>query len=181
MNPVFTSRSQAGQDQWVYDTLVKPFGFFRGVFLDIGASHPIVINNSKALEEIGWTGILLDHDPKFAQECAAQRKSVFVCDDATLVDWTTLLRKHGFDANRIDYVSLDTDPVTNLALMNLIKHDVRFRCATIEHDRYRFGDRQRNEMRSVLLQSGYKLERADVAATGYGEFEDWWIWSETDE
>lgn len=54
--------SQCRQDEYVYTT------FFNekkdGYFVDIGAHDGITFSNSKAFEELGWTGVCAEPNPK---------------------------------------------------------------------------------------------------------------------
>ena len=53
--------SEIGQDKWV---IFKMFpGVRDGVFLDVGSGHGTIGSNTKALEELGWTGICVDPFP----------------------------------------------------------------------------------------------------------------------
>lgn len=53
--------SEIGQDKWV---VVKIFPDVRnGFFLDVGSGHGTIGSNTKALEELGWTGICVDPFP----------------------------------------------------------------------------------------------------------------------
>ena len=53
--------SEIGQDKWV---AVKMFpGVTDGFFLDVGSGHGTIGSNTKALEELGWTGICVDPFP----------------------------------------------------------------------------------------------------------------------
>ena len=53
--------SEIGQDKWV---IFKMFpGVRNGVFLDVGSGHGTIGSNTKALEELGWTGICVDPFP----------------------------------------------------------------------------------------------------------------------
>lgn len=53
--------SEIGQDKWV---IVKMFpGVTDGFFLDVGSGHGTIGSNTKALEELGWTGICVDPFP----------------------------------------------------------------------------------------------------------------------
>lgn len=58
-------QSQCGQDwfidQWVFPHLEK------GVFVDVGANHPIEINNTYFFEKKGWTGIAFEPQEELAQ------------------------------------------------------------------------------------------------------------------
>ena len=162
-----TSHSKAGQD--IFAHRLVPGG---GTFLDIGSNHPTVINNTFALEQIGWGGLLLDND-EYCRQISTIRQAPFIFGDVTKTDWGTLLHAHGLDIQPIDYVALDVDSATLAALANLLKYNVRFHCATIEHDSYRFGPGPRDEMRRLMVEAGYMLLCEDVHDDGVA-FEDWW-------
>ncbi len=56
-----TYPSEIGQDKWV---IFKMFpGVKDGFFLDVGSGPGTIGSNSKALEELGWTGICVDPFP----------------------------------------------------------------------------------------------------------------------
>jgi hypothetical protein len=74
----------------------------------------------------------------------------------------------------MDYLSLDVDGATEDTLRGLLASGIRFRCATVEHDRYRFGQEKADRIRAQLLGAGYMLICKDVTNGGY-PFEDWWI------
>ena len=53
--------SEIGQDKWV---IFKMFpGVRNGFFLDVGSGHGTIGSNTKALEELGWTGVCVDPFP----------------------------------------------------------------------------------------------------------------------
>jgi FkbM family methyltransferase len=53
--------SEIGQDKWV---IVRMFpGVRDGFFLDVGSGHGTIGSNTKAIEELGWTGICVDPFP----------------------------------------------------------------------------------------------------------------------
>jgi hypothetical protein len=168
----FISSSQAAQDAWVFATLAQ---LRTGFFVDLGCSHPFEINNTWALERIGWRGLLVDTDHDAVAQCMRHRD--IGGDGRVIAHRADLTQPHDFwdwVPPTIDYLSLDIDDRTFDALQ-LIPHDrVRFRCATIEHDTYRLGPAMRDAMRSYLQQLGYTLARADVEHEGYS-FEDWWV------
>jgi hypothetical protein len=168
----FVSCSQAGQDQFVYDTLVKPAQLFNGTFLDIGCGHPVEFNNTYALEQLGWMGLLVDND-EYCCSLSKARKSPYVQADSTSADWAALIRHHFADRRVIDYLSLDVNGATLKTLEHLPLHAVRFRIITIEHDKYRFGPEPQRKMQAILLGAGYTLLREDVADKGF-PFEDWY-------
>lgn len=81
----------------------------------------------------------------------------------------------------MDYLSVDIDENSALALKKLPLDDYRFNVITIEHDAYRFNDSLRNEEREILLGSNYILLFPNVLVPlgcGMGPdlpFEDWWV------
>lgn len=170
--PSFISRSQAGQDRWVEAILVTAMGIRDGSFLDIGACHPVELSNTYGLEQIGWRGLLVDNDPGAVALCQQHRQSRVVQGDATALDWQELL--HRDFGHLIDYLSLDVDGATEDTLRGLLASGIRFRCATVEHDRYRFGQDKADRIRAQLLAAGYELICKDVTSEGH-PFEDWWV------
>jgi FkbM family methyltransferase len=58
--------SEIGQDKWV---IFKMFpGVTNGFFLDVGSGHGTIGSNTKALEELGWTGICVDPFPTHMED-----------------------------------------------------------------------------------------------------------------
>lgn len=53
--------SEIGQDKWVIFRMFP--GVTNGFFLDVGSGHGTIGSNTKALEELGWTGICVDPFP----------------------------------------------------------------------------------------------------------------------
>ena len=56
-----TYPSEIGQDKWVIGRMFP--GVTNGFFLDVGSGHGTIGSNTKALEELGWTGICVDPFP----------------------------------------------------------------------------------------------------------------------
>lgn len=165
--------SQAGQTQWAFDRLVgsrAPVPSSR-TFLDIGANHPVQINNTIGLELLGWRGILIDNDSYCVDLCRQHRKSPVYEADSTKFDYAALPIKD------FDYLSLDVDAATLDTLRKVMADGITFRCATIEHDLYRFGPGPRDAMRDLLERAGYCVDKADVSHPGSPNcpYEDWWI------
>jgi hypothetical protein len=173
----FVSHSQAGQDQWVYDLLVEPEQLFDGTFLDIGSNDPVKLNNTYALEQLGWHGFLVDAVTDYWDATYRERNSPFILADARSIQWHGVLRNYA--PGVFDYLSLDVDAATLGALVNLLEAGVRWRTATIEHDAYLVGDRPRKAIREEMKAHGYTLVRADVEVVcpdGVRRpFEDWWV------
>lgn len=67
--------SQFGQDQY----LLKLAGDKKLNYLEIGANHPIRLNNTLLLEESGWSGISIDPLKKYEQLWESARKNRFIC------------------------------------------------------------------------------------------------------
>ena len=152
------SYSQAGQDIFVRRILGENKPRF---FLDIGCAGD-QYSNTLALEQEGWTGILVDVD-----DTAKGRKTPFVRGDATKIRLPL--------PDYVDYLSLDIDFGTYDALVNILSHGVKFGIITIEHDAYRFGDELRVPERALLNAAGYTLICADVCGIPEAPFEDWWV------
>jgi hypothetical protein len=53
--------SEIGQDKWVIFRMFP--GERHGFFLDVGSGHGTIGSNTKALEDLGWTGICVDPFP----------------------------------------------------------------------------------------------------------------------
>ena len=72
--------SEVGQDKWLIETVYprKRSGFF----LDVGSGHGTIGSNTKALEEIGWTGICIDPFPKHMEGRTCQMLKEVVFDKA---------------------------------------------------------------------------------------------------
>jgi hypothetical protein len=53
--------SQFGEDRYIYNNIDLPE---KGIFVDVGAGHPIYLSNTYFFEKNGWTGVCIDADPK---------------------------------------------------------------------------------------------------------------------
>ena len=170
MNPFQSQSWQAQQDIFVHDRLGDT-----GTFLDIGACEPKDLSNTYALEQVGWTGTLIEAGPEQCARLRAQRTARVIHADATKVDWAALYPSPVL----IDYLSLDIDDATLPCLQRMpLIGKLRFKIITIEHDAYRLGNGPRDAMRAILSAAGYHLERADVCSAQGGPtnpFEDWWV------
>ena len=165
------SNSQVGQDLFAKSIAQ------RATFLDIGAGDPVRISNTKALEDLGWTGILCDIEHN--ERLRTERKAHGVYGDFFAQDWKAILHDFAPDG-RIGYLSLDLEPpgLTLLALCGLPLDQVRFDCITVEHDLYRGNRGIRSAMRGILHDAGYELVAPDVCVSVNGKnlpFEDWWV------
>lgn len=161
----FESRSQCGQDEFAWEVSGRKKD---GTFLDIGASDAVVINNTYALEQIGWIGHLFDISDAAQKSAIIERTSPF-----HLIDVTNPAIAGLIPSGWIDYLSLDVDAASLDALKALPLYRTTFGAITIEHDAYRFGGGYRKEMREILQKAGYKLVCSNISDQGM-PFEDWW-------
>lgn len=163
-----TFHSQAGQDAWIHVLIPEPFG----AFLDVGCGHPIVTSNTFALEQLGWRGLCID-SADLGALYTAHRISPFVRADATTCDYRALLITAG-RTSYLDYLSLDVDAAQITALRRILNSSLLFRAATIEHDRYRYGQPAADQIRELMTDAGYVIAHQDVSMNGL-PFEDWWV------
>ena len=64
--------SQFEQDKFVYENYFQ--GKTDGYFVDIGAHDGTTFSNSKFYEELGWTGVCVEPNPKVFETLQADRK-----------------------------------------------------------------------------------------------------------
>jgi len=164
----FNCHSQAGQSRWVWETLEhKTDGFY----VDIGCNDAQFHSNTYALEQQGWTGILVD----IVGGCESRKGTFILSDAANPNERLKLNYKHL--PTVVDYLSLDCDEAT-LGAFNALPWDrVTFRCITLETDLYRKGPEDRDKMRTMLRAMGYEIVAEDVVvewpAGTFVEYEDW--------
>ena len=65
--------SQFGEDRYIFEHLNLPE---RGVFVDVGAGHPVHLSNTYFFERNGWTGVCIDADPKQYELLKKERANV---------------------------------------------------------------------------------------------------------
>ena len=153
--------SQAGQDDFVLSLIPS------GKYLEIGASHPIAINNTYLLEQHGWEGLSIDIDASNQSEWNRVRKNRLMICDALAYPYAL----HG----NVDYLQIDIEPSDQSlrCLIKILTAGLKFKVLTFEHDHYAGGD-VREVSRELLTNAGYHLSHPDVS-TGGLIFEDWWI------
>jgi hypothetical protein len=166
------SNSQAKQDVFVQSLSKKN----NGLFFDIGSHHPIRINNTYALEQIGWKGYLFDIDNSWEFLTTQTRRSKFICTDVRSYNWDLFLEQEGIVGSTFDYLSFDVDEASLVTLKRFPFEKIKFNICTVEHDRYRFGLDVATEMRRIMTDNGYKLLCKDICNDGY-PYEDWYVHS----
>lgn len=160
----------AWQDRFVEELLVKPDGMINGSFIDIGCYHPS--SNTLSLEELGWSGILIDRNPVVKQQTPT-RKNQYWIGDSTIYPWEGKLH--------VNYLSLDVDEASLATLEHIPLNDITFDIITIEHDHYAYQNEElspRIKMRKILSRHGYHLVCSNVCDIINGKkspFEDWWV------
>lgn len=165
------SKSQAGQDLFVYAVTRKT----NGTFLEIGGCDPIKINNTYELEKMGWTGYSFDIDPNLSYPFFLNRKNCqFTVADVTKFDWNRFINENNLLNKTIDYLSFDVDDASLPTLRRFPFDKLKFNVMTVEHDRYRFGQAVANEMRSIIMPYGYELICKDIQNDDL-PYEDWYV------
>ncbi len=167
----FQSRSQAGQDLWVWEmTEHKTDGFY----VDIGCNDPVFHSNTYALEKVGWNGLLVD----VVGGCE-QRKGTFIKCDAAHPNERLRLN---YDQLPLvtDFLSLDVDDALIPVFASLPWDKVVFRTICIEHDAYHKGCENRDKVRALMKAMRYHLCCADVKvewpeSDSRSAFEDWYV------
>ena len=72
--------SEIGQDKWVLGKIFP--GVANGFFLDVGSGHGTIGSNTKALEDLGWTGICIDPFPSHMEGRTCRMDKVVVSSTA---------------------------------------------------------------------------------------------------
>jgi hypothetical protein len=174
------SNSQIGQDLFVLKHLANKRN---GIFVDIGAGHPIKINNTYLLEkDYEWSGISLDYghgkaygckklsDDEYKKLWKSNRKTPLILCDALSVDFNQLFKEHNLP-NEIDYLDLDIEPpkATLECLFKIPFDKYKINIITFEHDDYK--DKTNKEPgRNFLLKLGYIYVQSNATRQ-----EDWYI------
>jgi len=173
------SYSQLGQDIFVENILKNKKN---GIFLDIGGSEPIHINNTYLLEKKhGWKGISIDINEEYKTKWndSDRDSSGFIVSDALIIDYDKLiLNLLEFNKkDRIDYLSIDLEPpaITLELLLKFPLDKCRFSVITFEHDLYRGNQHILDKSRELFIKNNYKLVVDNI-----NNQEDWWIDSNYD-
>ena len=153
------SYSQLNQDIFVDTVLQQDSGFF----IEAGCGDGHTLSNTLALEEIGWTGLLIDIDKDLLEKCLKLRSknSNVLKLDLSRVALFDVLR--AFNAPKIiDYLSIDIDDYSLAPLVGFPFEEYSVKVITFEHDAYRFGSQLQTPSRKFLKEKGFKLICKDV-------------------
>jgi hypothetical protein len=72
--------SEIGQDKWVIFRMFP--GVTNGFFVDVGSGHGTIGSNTKALEDLGWSGICIDPFPTAMEGRTCRMEKVVVSSAA---------------------------------------------------------------------------------------------------
>lgn len=165
--------SQSMQDMFVLSVLN---GKKNGVYVEIGADKPRVINNSYLLEsQYDWTGVSFEIESDKVDYFNSIRKNECICADATKFDYKNLFDERKYP-KQIDYLQLDCDPpqITLECLKKLPLEEYRFSVITFETDLYAGGQEVQKEHWEILSSLEYQRVVKNVKNEG-NPYEDWWI------
>ena len=165
--------SQCYQDMFV---LCMTDGKPKGTFVEIGAGHPVISNNTALLESrFEWTGIGFEIKETEADLYNEHRKAPVALGDATTADFDQLFEEVNLGPV-FDYLQVDCEPaqVTLDAMKKVNLDKYQFATITFEHDKYNDGPDVQNESRKYLEDRGYVLIADDISVDDSHPFEDWW-------
>lgn len=168
--------SQSWQDIFILTVLN---GKQNGTYIEIGAQHSSIKNNTYLLEKMyGWTGFSIEINPIHKEDWETNRSNPLILADATTLDYSKLIEEHKLP-NTIDYLQLDVEPadVTFSVLERIPLNDYRFNVITYEHDLYAGGNgaKLQKESRNIFKNAGYKMVVGNVCNSPGKPFEDWWV------
>ncbi|NBW14571.1 MAG: hypothetical protein EBR82_41885 [Caulobacteraceae bacterium] len=165
--------SQSMQDMFVLSILD---GKRNGVYVEVGADKPRVINNSYLLEsQYDWEGVSFEIESDKVDYFNTIRKNKCICANATKFDYKSLFDERKYP-KQIDYLQLDCDPpqITLECLKKLPLEDYRFSVITFETDLYSGGQDVQIEHWQILSSLGYQRVIKNIKNEG-NPYEDWWI------
>ena len=165
--------SQSMQDMFALSMLN---GKRNGVYVEIGADLPRIVNNTYLLEsEFDWAGVSFELDGDKVSYFNTIIRNKCQCQDATNFDYDFLFEERNYPP-QIDYLSVDIDPAdqTLRALQRLPWDRYRFSVITFETDIWHDGADVQDEQINFLEGLGYELVVRNVANEG-NPYEDWWV------
>lgn len=181
---VDTNYSQMQQDMFVLSVLD---GKTNGIYVEIGAHHPVAVNNTFLLEnKFDWKGISFELDVALVAEFNMQRKNTCIAGDATKMDYQAIFDRYKIPKD-FDYLSVDIEPPDNtfLALKMVLDTGAKPTVITFEHEAMSgtLGQEVREISRLYLQKQGYTLMVKDISNLGVGSHdlgvpynvEDWWV------
>ena len=150
-----------------------------GYYIDIGSCASVGSNNTYFFESLDWKGICIEKNPMF-NESYKTRTCKYINADALTIDYEKLFAYEHFPSFA-DYLSLDIDQESTMALKKLPLDKYRFKVITIETDSHVYGDLYRTPQRKILSSQGYFLLGEDMlnqSGRNIGAehaWEDFWV------
>lgn len=174
---MYGSYSQSYQDIFALETCQKK------TYMEIGAYHPLISNNTFLLESLGWKGfsIEIDRAQWWKHWAYHNRKNIHFIDVFDF-DFSKHVKHYG-------YLSIDIlgSTTTLHALQSIVDAGCTFDSITFEHDHYRFKDSTKQDVEDYLCARGYKVAVYDVVPIRYipegvkpGVFETWFVKEDID-
>lgn len=169
--------SQSWQDIFVLTMLN---GKRNGIYLELGASDPIYMNNTYLLaDKFNWSGISIDfRNDLLPQWVDSRPNDDFRLQDAWNINYIELLKEL---PSRVDYLQVDLDETSSLPILKKLPHNLtRFSIITFETDVFAGHQEIQKDSREFLLGLGYQLLIDNIAVRNYPTntwepFEDWYI------
>lgn len=151
-------------------------------FLEISAGHPVRGSNTYVLDtELGWRGMSFDIDDGITTQWKnlIHNRNNTQYHQLDVTSDNLSLAIQNYSVPLYDYVSLDVDNafsnLSYLALLQILKSNIRFKIMTYEHESFKYGDELKILMREKLSNLGYTILFADVNVIPGNQFEDWII------
>lgn len=167
MKNINKSYSGEGQDIFALSLLnkVKIDDFS---FLDVGCAEPFNKSNGSLFDEIGCSGLFIDKD-----SFNYNRRNFYQCDVHS--DYFDNILKIIF--RHINYLSIDVDGASGVALEKIINHKKTFDILTFEHELCCGNLSLKNFSTKILKENGYLclFENVHYDKNKQTPFEDWWI------
>ena len=167
--------SQSGQDQFAYN-----ISGLSGVYLEIGAHHPLLNSNTYNLELLcNWRGVSIENDKSFKTNWdLSNRQNEVVWCDAFDINYSLLVKQKNL-SNRFNYLSCDIEPTekTYNILKKIINSGLNFDYISFEHDKYNIGDKYEKLSVNFLNENNYKIAIKDVYSRNKKNkiFETWFV------
>lgn len=126
-----------GQDKWVH----KQVGD-QGFFIDVGASEGWGHSNTYGLEQVGWTGILIDGLRRHCIRAKTRRTSpvlLTLISDKDGIEPFVRVHKRSFvgDASRTDTVPRHAQTLTSICDMFLVPDEIAYLSIDVEGSEHR--------------------------------------------
>jgi hypothetical protein len=159
------------QDMFVLSVLD---GKNNGTFIEIGSGHPVLFNNTKLLEELGWKGISIDYSERMCHIFSRERSTSVILADASKIDYGGLFKQNCVE-DRCDFLRINAEQASWIALDSIMFYKNEFSVIQFQHNACWWGNDLRDASRKLLSEKGYILLVPDVSIDEHHNYEDWWV------